>query len=56
MRTMSAALSALLLVDGASAGPWACDAGQPAVVGGVTYKTRVALVQEGFPAAPRNIA
>ena len=48
--------AAALLLVGAQAAPiapipTACN-GQPAVVDGVTYKTRVFLVQEGFPATP----
>lgn len=44
-------LVALGVVDAATE-PWACSSGQPVVVGGVTYKTKVALVKEGYPYTP----
>merc|ERR1712003_417118 len=36
----------------AAKGPWACDSGQPAEVDGVKYKTKVALVMDGYPETP----
>jgi FKBP-type peptidyl-prolyl cis-trans isomerase len=32
--------------------PWACSSGQAVTVGGVKYKTKVALVQDGYPPTP----
>jgi hypothetical protein len=43
---MRAAAAAAWLVAGAAAVPWACE-GEPAVVDGAKYKTKVSLVQDG---------
>jgi hypothetical protein len=46
-------LSLLLVGAGLTeAEPWACSLGQPAVAGGVKYKTKVALVKDGWPTTP----
>jgi hypothetical protein len=35
-----------------SSEPWACSSGQAVTVGGIKYKTKVALVKDGYPAMP----
>eukprot|EP00418_Pyrodinium_bahamense_P068256 CAMPEP_0179084932 /NCGR_PEP_ID=MMETSP0796-20121207/38435_1 /TAXON_ID=73915 /ORGANISM="Pyrodinium bahamense, Strain pbaha01" /LENGTH=205 /DNA_ID=CAMNT_0020782359 /DNA_START=63 /DNA_END=680 /DNA_ORIENTATION=- len=46
---------AVLLTAGAAEAatePWACSSGQPVMVGGIKYKTKVALVRAGYPPTP----